>query len=429
MPGWVALFLIGVIIWGFADGAAAQTRVETRRVREVLRERVGAEWDRRMKEGAANPKSAWGTVRALATGGRWLHRAMRGARPGARSPQATSLPSNSAWGRILHAGMRGARDAIRRTWQDYQQWRTRPRRERGNPFAGFRDRIRRNARPYPGRTGVCDDCQRTCDAQALHPDPARPGWVVCAECMTPHAGVGGPGHVPGPAIAPGHVPGPAIAPGPGPAGGADDEPPAPGPGPAGGADDEPPAPVPVGGPAPVPVGGPAPVPVGGPGQVPGLEPVPVPGIPGGAPANGTSLSGNGQPALPRPTNTSLEGADGGMATSGGGQLMPRGGGDAARGGGEVNHHGDFQRCVTDLAVLGQALAQALEGMLGNLTAVNAGRGQYQGVTHFHERSAGYVKLLTTMLADVDHQQMPVVEAVTAAGGPGEVNDMPYYKEA
>ena len=90
MPGWVGLFLIIVIIWGFADGAAAQTRVETRRVREVLRERVGAEWDRRMQAGAANPKSAWGTVRALVTGGRWLHRAMRGARPGARSPQATS---------------------------------------------------------------------------------------------------------------------------------------------------------------------------------------------------------------------------------------------------------------------------------------------------------------------------------------------------
>jgi hypothetical protein len=109
--------------------------------------------------------------------------------------------------------------------------------------------------------------------------------------------------------------------------------------------------------------------------------------------------------------------------------MPRDEGDAARGGGEVNHHGDFQRCTTDLAALGQALAQALEGMLGNLTAVNAGREQYQGVTHFHERSAGYVKLLTTMLTNVDHQQMPVVEAVTAAGGPREVNDMPYYREA
>jgi hypothetical protein len=118
-----------------------------------------------------------------------------------------------------------------------------------------------------------------------------------------------------------------------------------------------------------------------------------------------------------------------MTTNGGGQLMPRGEGDAARGGGEVNHHGDFQRCTTDLAVLTQALAQALEGMLGNLTAVTAGRAQYQGVTHFHERSAGYVKLLTTMLAAVDHQQMPVVEAVTAAGGPPEVNDMPYYREA
>ena len=193
MPGWVGLALIIVIIWGFADGAAAQTRVETRRVREVLRERVGAEWDRRMQAGAANPKSAWGTVRALVTGGRWLHRAMRGARPGARSPQATSLPSNSAWGRILHAGMRGARGAVRRSWQDYQQWRNRPRRERGNPFAGFRDRIRRNARPHAGPTGVCDDCQRTCDARALHPDPARPGWVVCAACMTPHAGARGPG--------------------------------------------------------------------------------------------------------------------------------------------------------------------------------------------------------------------------------------------
>jgi hypothetical protein len=115
--------------------------------------------------------------------------------------------------------------------------------------------------------------------------------------------------------------------------------------------------------------------------------------------------------------------------SGNGELMPRGDGQAAQNGGEVNHHGDFQNCVTDLAVLSQALTQAIEGMLGNLTAVNAGREQHRGVTHFHERSGGYVKLLTTMLAAVDHQQMPVVDAVTAAGGPPEINDMPYYREA
>lgn len=115
-----------------------------------------------------------------------------------------------------------------------------------------------------------------------------------------------------------------------------------------------------------------------------------------------------------------------------GQVVPRRTVVPARSGrvtgGESYTHGQFNRAVADIRIRLDQLPDALEQMLRNLTAADAGRSQVQGVMATHRAVIDFMAQVEQMLAEVNRRANPVVAAVTAAGGPEEISSISYLRE-
>lgn len=98
------------------------------------------------------------------------------------------------------------------------------------------------------------------------------------------------------------------------------------------------------------------------------------------------------------------------------------------GAGESYTHGQWNEAVADIAHRLATLPQALDTMLGSLHAADAGRSQVAGVVALAEQTHGWAQQVKAMLAEVNRRELPVVEAVDAAGGPPEIASIPYLSE-
>jgi hypothetical protein len=144
------------------------------------------------------------------------------------------------------------------------------------------------------------------------------------------------------------------------------------------------------------------------------------------PAHAPSVESAERPAL----NTAPEGE--GMPR----QLMPRAGGALAtrntamtrRGGGDSYTHGQWNRSTADLHRRLEMLPALLEAMLASLNHADAGRTQVAGVMAFREGAVLFMEEIREMLRDVNRREMPVVEAVTHAGGPEEIPSIHYLSD-
>jgi hypothetical protein len=122
-------------------------------------------------------------------------------------------------------------------------------------------------------------------------------------------------------------------------------------------------------------------------------------------------------------------ATGGTDGSGGKGLAVRNGGGApARGTGEAYNHGAWQGSYQLMTDCLKALPVALDGVLGDLRAVDVGRTQATGMVEAIDGTRAWGVGVAGTLKTVDPLAMPVVDAVTAAGGPEDVNGMRYYEE-
>jgi hypothetical protein len=118
------------------------------------------------------------------------------------------------------------------------------------------------------------------------------------------------------------------------------------------------------------------------------------------------------------------------------QLIPAKGGALAtrhtamtrRGGGDSYTHGQWNRATADIHRRLEMLPALLEQMLGSLNHADAGRTQVAGVMAFHADAIRLITEVTAMLVTVNRQEMPVVEAVTTAGGPDEIPNISYFRE-
>jgi hypothetical protein len=112
------------------------------------------------------------------------------------------------------------------------------------------------------------------------------------------------------------------------------------------------------------------------------------------------------------------------------RTMPTGTSPAATaGGGETYTHGTWNQATAGIHHrLTVGLPQALELMLASLTSADAGRTQVTGVMGLADAVQSWAAQVRAMLADVNTRELPVTEAVTAAGGPDEVAGIPYLSE-
>lgn len=101
---------------------------------------------------------------------------------------------------------------------------------------------------------------------------------------------------------------------------------------------------------------------------------------------------------------------------------------ARRGGGDSYTHGAWNRNVADVRKRQDALPVLLEAMLSSLTSADAGREQVKGVFALREQIVMFMGEVEDMLRDVNRREMPVVDAVTSAGGPDEVPSIRYLAD-
>lgn len=98
-------------------------------------------------------------------------------------------------------------------------------------------------------------------------------------------------------------------------------------------------------------------------------------------------------------------------------------------GGESYTHGAWNQATAGIHQrLAAGLPQALEVMLASLNSADAGRAQVAGVMGLADAVESWAAQVRSMLADVNAREVPVTEAVEAAGGPGEVAGIPYLSE-
>jgi hypothetical protein len=114
-------------------------------------------------------------------------------------------------------------------------------------------------------------------------------------------------------------------------------------------------------------------------------------------------------------------------TGGDTENMPTGN-DLDTGGGESYTHGQWQQSTARLHQAVAELGPALDDMLSSLTAADAGKTQFAGVMDIHDRAAAWADQVRTMFTDVNARELPVVDAVGAAGGPDDINKITYYEE-
>ena len=91
-------------------------------------------------------------------------------------------------------------------------------------------------------------------------------------------------------------------------------------------------------------------------------------------------------------------------------------------------HGTWNRQQDAIASAIEQARACQEGMLGNLRAVDAGRGQIAAITAWSDRVTAYLKFLEDGQAELNRRLGPVVQAVTAAGGPDEIAKPAHYAE-
>lgn len=99
-----------------------------------------------------------------------------------------------------------------------------------------------------------------------------------------------------------------------------------------------------------------------------------------------------------------------------------------RSGGDSYTHGAWNRAVTDVERRLDALPALLEAMLSSLTTAEAGREQVKGVFGLRDDIVVFMGQVRDMLTDVNRREMPVVEAVTIAGGPDEIPSISYLAD-
>lgn len=99
-----------------------------------------------------------------------------------------------------------------------------------------------------------------------------------------------------------------------------------------------------------------------------------------------------------------------------------------RGGGDSYTHGAWNRATRDIERRLEMLPALLEQMLASLTHADAGRTQVAGVVAFHQGAHIFIGQLREMLREVNRRENPVVETVTAAGGPEEIPSINYLRE-
>lgn len=95
---------------------------------------------------------------------------------------------------------------------------------------------------------------------------------------------------------------------------------------------------------------------------------------------------------------------------------------------EVHSYGSWRRATASDAELTEQLGLCLDHMLGQLSAVNAGRTQVANVTAWADRVRAEADATTRTLAAMDQRYLPVIAAVDAAGGTSEICDTAYYRE-
>lgn len=112
----------------------------------------------------------------------------------------------------------------------------------------------------------------------------------------------------------------------------------------------------------------------------------------------------------------------------GGALATRNAAMTRRSGGDSHTHGRWEHATTDIHRRLEMLPTLLEAMLRSLNREEAGRSQVRGVMTFYEGSVLFMGEIQDMLRVVGAKEKPMVEAVTVAGGPDEIPNIPYFRE-
>jgi hypothetical protein len=392
-----ALVFGSMIYFAYFNGEA-QVRAEYRRAADALRARVA-------EMGAAgrleSPLSSplWYAYAAL-TSVRTIHRAWRGARRGAT--RAIASGREGALWRIWRAVREGARQGVRHGRDRHRAWR------------------RREPRPPRARTlrmARCDDCGLVFARTALRrilrkADGALGWWLLCAVCLA--AAEGGR---PAPESGPESAPGPELDPEP------EAEPELEGPPPEIRSPDQ-----------------------SGPesGEGAGPDGRALPELPEHSPRQRTEqpepVTGDTTPngvLVPVRKRFDLESP---MPEDRLGEMPIRRGGQAslpqlwsvpcprARGG-ESYTHGQWDAGTRSLADAAADLPRVLDAMLGQLDRSEAGDTQRRLCTAHADMVASLLRALEEMLTDVNRRNVPVVDTVSAAGGPEEIAGIPYLSEA
>jgi hypothetical protein len=97
-------------------------------------------------------------------------------------------------------------------------------------------------------------------------------------------------------------------------------------------------------------------------------------------------------------------------------------------GGDSYTHGQWQQAIGSIDRALAQLPPALENMLASLSTVDAGKTQVTGVMTLYDRTAAWAEKVKNAIRDVDARAVPVVDAVSAAGGPDDINNIRYYEE-
>jgi hypothetical protein len=99
-----------------------------------------------------------------------------------------------------------------------------------------------------------------------------------------------------------------------------------------------------------------------------------------------------------------------------------------RAGGDSYTHGAWSRVTQDLHRRAEMLPALIEAMLASLNHADAGRSQVTGVMTVREDTVLFMEQVKEMLREVKRLEVPVVEAVTHAGGPDEIPSISYLRD-
>jgi hypothetical protein len=95
---------------------------------------------------------------------------------------------------------------------------------------------------------------------------------------------------------------------------------------------------------------------------------------------------------------------------------------------DIANHGDWDRLTQQAAEALEVTTQCLEAMLGHLTAADAGRTQMADIRNWADRVQAAVTFIRSMLTEVNGRIHPLIDAVSAAGGPSEVASPGYHSD-